>query len=109
MLRNKVLPCPYINPKLIYDTVRLPRKVKKYESINPKFKLISRLHPINVQTTSRSSTITKLCVGYSFLVTTGKFFYHVFVSENIIGYKFGEFSYTRKRYYYRNRKKKKKK
>lgn len=109
MLRDKVLPCPYINPKLFYDVARLPQKIKRYESKNPKSKFMYKLHPINVRTNSRSSIITKRCVGYSFLVTTGKIFFHVFVSENIIGYKFGEFSNTRKRYYYRNRKKKKRK
>ena len=109
MLKDKVLPCPYINPKLFYDIARLPLKVKTYESKNSNLKFIPKLHPINVRTTSRSSIISIRCVGYSFLVTTGKIFFHVLVSENIIGYRFGEFSNTRKRYYYRNKKRKKRK
>ena len=71
MLKDKVLPCPYINPKLFYDIARLPLKVKTYESKNSNLKFISKLHPINVRTTSRSSIISIRCVGYSFLVTTG--------------------------------------
>ena len=44
---------------------------------------------------SRRSTILPEFVGYTFGVYNGKKFVPVYVTENMIGYKFGEFSPTR--------------
>ena len=48
-----------------------------------------------IKTWSRRSTITPDAVGLTFAVHNGKKFVPVFVSENMIGHKFGEFSPTR--------------
>jgi small subunit ribosomal protein S19 len=48
-----------------------------------------------IKTWSRRSTITPEFVGHTFLVHNGKIFNSVFVTENMVGHKLGEFSPTR--------------
>lgn len=48
-----------------------------------------------IKTWSRRSTILPQFVGLTFGVYNGRKFIPVFVSENMIGHKFGEFSPTR--------------
>jgi small subunit ribosomal protein S19 len=48
-----------------------------------------------IKTWSRRSTITPDFVGHTFLVHNGKTFASVFVTENMVGHKLGEFSPTR--------------
>lgn len=48
-----------------------------------------------IKTWSRRSTITPDFVGLTFAVHNGKAFNNVFVSENMVGHKLGEFSPTR--------------
>ena len=48
-----------------------------------------------VKTWSRRSTIIPEFVGSTFAVHNGKKFIPVFVSENMVGHKLGEFSNTR--------------
>jgi len=48
-----------------------------------------------IKTWSRRSTITPDFVGLTFNVHNGKVFNPVFVTENMVGHKLGEFSYTR--------------
>jgi len=48
-----------------------------------------------IKTWSRRSTITPEFVGYTFSVHNGKSFIPVFVTENMVGHKLGEFSPTR--------------
>ena len=48
-----------------------------------------------IKTWSRRSTITPDFVGHTFLVHNGKEFNSVFVSENMVGHKLGEFAVTR--------------
>jgi small subunit ribosomal protein S19 len=48
-----------------------------------------------IKTWSRRSTITPDFVGHTFLVHNGKIFNSVFVTENMVGHKLGEFSPTR--------------
>lgn len=48
-----------------------------------------------IKTWSRRSTITPDAVGLTFAVHNGKKFIPVFISENMIGHKFGEFAATR--------------
>jgi small subunit ribosomal protein S19 len=71
---------PYIDPNVI-------KKVKKAKETNDR-------KPI--KTWSRSSTITPEMVGLTFAVHNGKDFIEVFVDENKVGHKLGEFSPTRK-------------
>lgn len=48
-----------------------------------------------IKTWSRASMITPDFVGLTFLVHNGKSFVTVYVSENMVGHKLGEFSPTR--------------
>ena len=48
-----------------------------------------------IKTWSRRSTITPDFVGLNFAVHNGKIFNNVFVTENMVGHKLGEFSHTR--------------
>ena len=48
-----------------------------------------------VKTWSRRSMVTPEMVGHTFAVHNGKAFIPVFVTENMIGHKLGEFSPTR--------------
>ena len=61
-----------------------------------------------IKTWSRRSTIHPDFVGMTFAVHNGKKFIPVFVSENMVGYKLGEFSPTRTYYGHGSDKKKKK-
>lgn len=49
-----------------------------------------------IKTWSRASTITPEMVGVTFAVHNGKVFNSVYVEENMVGHKLGEFSATRK-------------
>lgn len=71
---------PYIDDKLM-------KKVKKAKDANDK-------SPI--KTWARASTITPEMTGLTFLVHNGKDFLNVFVDEDMVGHKLGEFSSTRK-------------
>ncbi|NQT06855.1 MAG: 30S ribosomal protein S19 [Candidatus Omnitrophica bacterium] len=70
---------PYIDAKLM-------KKVKKMYMTGQK-------KPI--KTWARASVITPDFVGYTFLVHNGKNFLPVFVTENMVGHKLGEFAPTR--------------
>lgn len=48
-----------------------------------------------IKTWSRASMITPDFVGLTFLVHTGKAFATVYVTENMVGHKLGEFAPTR--------------
>jgi len=48
-----------------------------------------------VKTWSRRSTVTPEMVGFTFAVHNGRKFIPVFVTENAVGHKLGEFSPTR--------------
>jgi small subunit ribosomal protein S19 len=48
-----------------------------------------------IKTWSRRSTITPELIGQTFAVHNGKKFIPVFVTENMVGHKLGEFSPTR--------------
>ena len=48
-----------------------------------------------IKTWSRRSTITPDFVGITLAVHNGKTFHNVFVTENMVGHKLGEFSPTR--------------
>jgi small subunit ribosomal protein S19 len=48
-----------------------------------------------IKTWSRRSTIVPEFIGLTFAVHNGKKFIPVYVSDNMVGHKFGEFSITR--------------
>lgn len=51
-----------------------------------------------IKTWARASTITPAMVGFTFAVHNGKDFLQVYVVENMVGHKLGEFSPSRKFY-----------
>lgn len=78
----------------------MPRSLKKGPYVEPKLlkKVMaaqeSRSSQI-IRTWSRRSTIIPEMVGITLAVHNGKKFIPVFVSENMVGHKLGEFSATR--------------
>ena len=70
---------PYVDPKLL-------KKIKLMEETGEK-KV--------VKTWSRSCSIAPEFVGYTFGVHNGKQHIPVFITENMVGHKLGEFSPTR--------------
>ncbi len=48
-----------------------------------------------IKTWSRRSTITPEMIGFTFAVHNGRKFIPVYVTENMVGHKLGEFSPTR--------------
>ena len=48
-----------------------------------------------IKTWSRRSTVTPEFVGLTMMIHNGKIFHPVFITENMVGHKLGEFSATR--------------
>ena len=71
---------PFVDPKLA-EKVEKARATKSNQPI---------------KTWRRNSTIIPEMIGLTFLVHNGKSFISVFVDENMVGHKLGEFSPTRK-------------
>ena len=78
----------------------MSRSLKKPPFVH--YKLIQRVDKAQdsgsksvIKTWSRASTITPDFVGLTFAVHNGNKFIPVFVSENMVGHKLGEFSPTR--------------
>ena len=76
------------------------RSIKKGPFVAPE--LIKRVIALNeagekkvLKTWSRASMITPDFVGLTFLVHAGKNFATVYVTENMVGHKLGEFAPTR--------------
>ena len=70
---------PYVNERLIQKVERLKAAGKKE----------------GIKTWARNSQIPPEFVGYTFLVHNGKIFKEVFVTEDMVGHRLGEFSFTR--------------
>ena len=80
----------------------MPRSVKKGPYVEPYLlkKIATAQKESNpnkrvITTYSRRSTILPTMVGLTFAVHNGRKFIPVFVSENMVGHKLGEFSPTR--------------
>lgn len=78
----------------------MPRSVKKGPFIDAHLeKWVERVknggHKGVIKTWSRRSMITPEMVGMTFAVHNGRKFNAVFVTENMVGHKLGEFSPTR--------------
>ena len=65
-----------------------PRVVKKVQN--------GKAGKDQIKTWSRACTIAPEFVGFTFLVHNGRTHVPVFVTENMVGHKLGEFSLTRK-------------
>lgn len=70
---------PYIDPKLHAKVVK-QKEIRSYEPI---------------KTWSRRCTVIPEFVSHTFLVHNGNKFIKVFVTEDMVGHKLGEFSPTR--------------
>ncbi len=70
---------PYVSEKLVQKVAELSKSGKKQV----------------IKTWSRRSTIAPEFVGHTFAVHNGNKFIPVFVSENMVGHKLGEFAPTR--------------
>lgn len=70
---------PFVEPSLIKKVVKL----NEAQSKKP------------IKTWSRRSTITPEFVGHTFNIHNGKTFVSVFITENMVGHKLGEFAPTR--------------
>jgi small subunit ribosomal protein S19 len=78
----------------------MPRSVKKGPFVDDHlYKKIRHLNETNeqvvIKTWSRRSTITPEMVGHTLAVHNGKRFIPIFITENMVGHKLGEFSPTR--------------
>lgn len=78
----------------------MPRSIKKGPFVD--HHLMEKVESMNqtgakrvVKTWSRRSTILPEFVGHTLAVHNGKNFIPVFVTENMVGHKLGEFSLTR--------------
>jgi small subunit ribosomal protein S19 len=70
---------PYVDPKLFFKVDRLNQRGAKDA----------------IKTWARRCTIVPEFVGHTFMVHNGKQHIKVFVSEEMVGHKLGEFSPTR--------------
>lgn len=78
----------------------MARSLKKGPYVDEKLSLkIEKLNDSHekrvVKTWARRCTITPEFIGHTFEVHNGKMFHKVFVTEDMVGHKLGEFSPTR--------------
>lgn len=76
----------------------MSRSVKKGPFVDPKLlKKVAKLSKTRepIQTWSRASVIIPDFVGQTFMVHNGRTFTKVYVTENMVGHRLGEFSPTR--------------
>ncbi len=78
----------------------MARSLKKGPFVEPK--LVKQIEAMNrsrdlkvVKTWSRRSTVVPEFVGHTLAVHNGKKFVPVYITENMVGHKLGEFSPTR--------------
>jgi small subunit ribosomal protein S19 len=78
----------------------MPRSLKKGPFVDAK--LLKKLQQLEssgerrvIKTWSRRSMVTPQMVGHTLAIHNGKTFIPVFVNENMVGHKLGEFSPTR--------------
>ena len=70
---------PYVDPKLMKKVMRLIETGQKQP----------------IRTWSRRSTVVPEFVGHTFEIHNGKIFHRLYVTEEMVGHKLGEFSLTR--------------
>jgi small subunit ribosomal protein S19 len=78
----------------------VPRSLKKGPYVDPKLmkkvqKMIETGEKKIIKTWSRRSTIIPEFIGFTFAVHNGNKFIPVYVTENMVGHKLGEFAPTR--------------
>ena len=79
----------------------MPRSVKKGPYVDSK--LLKRIEEMNatgtervIKTWSRRSTIVPSMIGHTIAVHNGRAHIPIYISENMVGHKLGEFAPTRK-------------
>ncbi|HHZ03553.1 30S ribosomal protein S19 [Acetomicrobium hydrogeniformans] len=79
----------------------MPRSVKKGPYVDQK--LLKRIEEMNasgnkrvIKTWSRRSTIVPGMIGHTIAVHNGRTHIPIYISENMVGHKLGEFAPTRK-------------
>jgi len=70
---------PFVNEKLFLKVERLSQQGKRAP----------------IKTWARACTIVPEFVGHTFQVHNGRIFHEVFITEDMVGHKLGEFSPTR--------------
>ena len=77
----------------------MPRSIKKGpfvdQSLLDKVEKMGNANKSPIKTWSRRSMVIPDFVGHTFMVHNGKTFTQVFVTENMVGHKLGEFAPTR--------------
>lgn len=78
----------------------MSRSIKKGPYVDPRLlekveKMIKKGEKRSIKTWSRRSTIVPEFVGFTFSIHNGNKFISVFVTENMVGHKLGEFAPTR--------------
>ncbi|MEA2076735.1 MAG: 30S ribosomal protein S19 [Candidatus Marinimicrobia bacterium] len=78
----------------------MPRSLKKGPYVNESLRkkvdeMMASGKKKVIKTWSRRSTITPDFVGYTFAVHNGMKFIPIYITENMVGHKLGEFSTTR--------------
>lgn len=78
----------------------MARSIKKGPFIDPKLEqkleqMIRSGQKQPIKTWSRRSTVTPQFVGYTIAIYDGRKHIPVFITENMVGYKFGEFAPSR--------------
>ncbi|MGO9613417.1 MAG: 30S ribosomal protein S19 [Dissulfurispiraceae bacterium] len=78
----------------------MPRSLKKGPFVDPK--LMKKVEAVietgdkkMIKTWSRRSTITPEFIGLTFAIHNGRKFIPIYVTENMVGHKLGEFAPTR--------------
>jgi small subunit ribosomal protein S19 len=78
----------------------MSRSIKKGPAIDPK--LLRKVEAVNrsgekavIKTWSRASTILPAMIGLTIAVHNGRRHVPIFITENMVGHKLGEFSLTR--------------
>lgn len=75
-------------------------------SLLKKIKKVDNDRKQHINTWSRRSVIIPEFVGYTFKVHNGKMFVPVYITEDMVGHKLGEFSMTRKVFIHKKSRKK---
>ncbi|MCC6579961.1 MAG: 30S ribosomal protein S19 [Phycisphaeraceae bacterium] len=78
----------------------MARSLKKGPYVDVKlYQKVERLNQMNkrepIKTWARASTIVPEFVGHTIMVHNGRMFHQVFITEDMVGHKLGEFALTR--------------
>lgn len=78
----------------------------KWKGPNVDFNLFNKLNNANSKNeiiVNRSSEIIPGFIDKTFLIHTGNAYTNLTVTEDMVGHKFGEFAFTRKRYFFKKK------